>query len=77
MKAYGVKKKDSGCCPGHNKFSDHSYNNQRSVRAKSKDTKYAHSRERSAIKISLSKEVNQLIPSELNDIDLMCIVCNM
>ena len=53
MKAYGVKKQDFGCCPGHDKFSDHTYNNRRSKNAKQRDTKYAHGRERSKVKQEL------------------------
>lgn len=29
MKPYGVKRKDAGCCPGHDKFSSDRYNNDR------------------------------------------------
>ena len=47
MKAYGVKKKDADCCPGHDKFSSETYKNNRSKRAQTRDTKYAHGRERS------------------------------
>lgn len=55
MKAYGVKNKDRGCCPGHNKFSDHSYNNRRSIKAKSRDTKYAHGRERNNSRLAIHR----------------------
>ena len=55
MKAYGIKSQDRGCCPGHDKFSDHCYNSRRSVKAKRRDTKYARSRERTRIRIELSK----------------------
>jgi hypothetical protein len=29
MKAYGVRRKDQGCCPGHDKYPDELYKNQR------------------------------------------------
>jgi hypothetical protein len=29
MKAYGVGKKDAGCCPGHDKYPSDQYNNDR------------------------------------------------
>lgn len=55
MKAYGVKRKDDNCCPGHNKFSRDTYRNRRSKKAQTRDTKYAHSRERSSTKIRIKK----------------------
>lgn len=63
MKAYGIDKKDCCCCPGHNKFSDHSYNNNRSIRAKSRDTKYGHGRQRMRHRI----EVHKIIKSEIHN----------
>jgi hypothetical protein len=50
MKAYGIRKKDWGCCPGHDKFSDQKYNTNTSQKAHTRDTKYAHRRERLNIK---------------------------
>lgn len=29
MRAYGVRRKDRGCCPGHDKYSSERYNNDR------------------------------------------------
>lgn len=55
MKAYGVRKKDIGCCPGHDKFSDQKYNSNRSIRAHSRDTKLAHRRGRKFLKNELRK----------------------
>lgn len=60
MKAYGVKKKDANCCPGHDKFSGETYRNRRSKKAQTRDTKYAHSRERSNSRIKLIKIVLNL-----------------
>ena len=42
MKPYGVKRKDRGCCPGHDKFPREKYNSRRSIRAHRRDTKIAH-----------------------------------
>lgn len=39
MKAYGRKKQDCGCCPGHDTFPQEKYKNRRSVRAHSRDSK--------------------------------------
>ena len=55
MKPYGVKKKDAGCCPGHDKFAGDTYNTNTSQKAHTRDTKYAHSRERSRVKIETKK----------------------
>lgn len=57
MRAYGVDKKDVGCCPGHDKFSPGCYNSRRSERAKRKATRYAHGRERARVRDLLRKEV--------------------
>ena len=58
MKAYGIRKKDWGCCPGHDKFSDQTYNTNLSQKAHSRDTKYAHRRERLLAKNELLKQIN-------------------
>jgi hypothetical protein len=42
MRAYGVTIRDQGCCPGHDTFPSQTYNNRRSKRAQSRDTKVAH-----------------------------------
>ena len=42
MRAYGVKRKDFGCCPGHDKFPKDSYNNRKSKKARGRDKKYSH-----------------------------------
>ena len=58
MKAYGIRKKDWGCCPGHDKFSNQKYNTNTSQKAHSRDTKYAHRRERLNVRIKLQTEIN-------------------
>lgn len=32
MKAYGVKRKDAGCCPGHDKYPKDRYRNDRGAK---------------------------------------------
>lgn len=56
MKPYGIKKKDRGCCPGHDKFPNETYNTHSSQKAKRRDTKYAHGRERINNKINFNKD---------------------
>lgn len=53
MRPYGVRRKDQGCCPGHDRFSGDSYNNNRSKRAQTRDTKVAHQLARVRIKASV------------------------
>ena len=60
MKAYGVGKRDNDCCPGHNKYSSETYNSRRSKKAHTRDTKHAHSAERSRIKQQVNKQVKEL-----------------
>ena len=51
MKPYGVNRRwDEPCCPGHSKYPKDSYNNNRSKRAQTRDTKIAHRRERRIVK---------------------------
>ena len=58
MKAYGIRKKDWGCCPGHDKFSAETYNTNTSQKAHTRDTKYAHGRERMCAKTEILNEIN-------------------
>ena len=47
MQAYGKRKQDEMCCPGHSKFPLDKYNTRTSVKAHTRDTRYAHKRARS------------------------------
>jgi len=58
MKAYGVDRKDRGCCPGHDKFPCDSYNSGRSRRAHAKANRIAHKRARARAAVELRNEVN-------------------
>lgn len=42
MRAYGVKRKDFGCCPGHDKFPQDSFRNRKSKKARARDKRIAH-----------------------------------
>lgn len=55
MKPLGIRKKDWGCCPGHDKFSGEKYNCNTSQRAHTRDTKLAHRRGRLELKRLLKK----------------------
>lgn len=56
MKAYGVDRKDVGCCPGHDKFSPTCYNSRRSEHAKRKATRVAHKRARARGRLLVREE---------------------
>lgn len=60
MRAYGVCRKDRGCCPGHDKFPWDTYESNRSKRAHSRDTKIAHRIARARAKA----ELRQMIQAE-------------
>lgn len=56
MKAYGVNPRyDQDCCPGHSRFSKETYNNNRSKRAQTRDTKIAHRRAHRVAKMNINK----------------------
>ena len=46
MKAYGVDRRDRGCCPGHDKFPCDTYRNRRSKKARAVANRIAHKRAR-------------------------------
>lgn len=46
MKPEGIKRKDHGCCPGHDKFPSGTYNNRQSRKAKRRTDMLAHRRAR-------------------------------
>ena len=46
MRAYGVDRRDFGCCPGHDKFPSDCYNSRRSHKAHAKARRAAHKRAR-------------------------------
>lgn len=59
MKAYGVKRKDKGCCPGHDKYPQERYNttttDQRKRAQKSRKT-----RERMSIRAKIKRFLERL-----------------
>lgn len=55
MKAFGIRRKDWGCCPGHDKFAADTYNTNASQKAHTRDTKKAHRRGRLELKSFLRK----------------------
>ena len=57
MRAYGVRRQDWGCCPGHDRFPRDTYNNRRSKKAQARDTKVAHQLARVRIKESIRQAV--------------------
>lgn len=58
MKPYGVKRKDQGCCPGHDKFPYESYGSRVSMRLKRRTDQLAHRRARSWERQEIFKKLN-------------------
>ena len=56
MKPYGSRRGDCGCCPGHDKYPSETYNNRRSKRAQTRDTKSQHQAARARLKRDLLSE---------------------
>lgn len=57
MKAYGVDRKDRGCCPGHDKFPSDSYNSTRSKKCRARMKRIAHKRARARARVVTTKEI--------------------
>jgi hypothetical protein len=58
MKAYGVDRKDTGCCPGHDKFCvGDCYNSRVSEHARAKSKRVAHKRARARSRVALHREL--------------------
>ena len=55
MRAYGVKRKDHGCCPGHDKFPNETYRSRRSKRARAAVNRIAHKRARAWARAEIHK----------------------
>lgn len=61
MKPEGIKRKDQGCCPGHDKFPSEAYTNRSSQKAKRRTDALAHRRERAWNRAGINKELNLII----------------
>ena len=46
MRKEGIKRQDFGCCPGHDKFPNHTYNTRASKKAKRRTDQLANMRAR-------------------------------
>jgi hypothetical protein len=55
MRAYGVKRQDRGCCPGHDKFPSETYRSRRSKRARAAVNRIAHKRARAWVRAEIHK----------------------
>ena len=64
MKAYGVKRKDFGCCPGHDRFPKFTYNSRRSKKARTKHKLISNKLARNEEKQIILKEKyeNNILP---------------
>ena len=60
MRKQGIKRKDSGCCPGHDKFPREAYGTRTSMRAKRVTDMLANRRARAWGKVEMQKEIENL-----------------
>ena len=60
MRKRGIKRKDNGCCPAHDKFPNESYNTRPSQKAKRKTDKLANRRAREWDKVDIRAELNNV-----------------
>lgn len=60
MKKRGIKRKDFGCCPGHDKFPRESYKNRVSQRLKRRTDQLANKRARQWDKREINFELCQI-----------------
>ena len=61
MRKEGIKRQDFGCCPGHDKFPNHTYNTRASKKAKRLTDQLANMRARRWAKRELLIELELLI----------------
>lgn len=61
MKPEGIKRKDQGCCPEHDKFPSEAYNNRSSQKVKRRTDMIAHRRARAWTRADISEELNDII----------------
>lgn len=59
MKPYGVDRKDRGCCPGHDKFPNETYNSRVSKKAHARANRIAHKRARARNRNELAKSLRE------------------
>ena len=55
MKPYGIRRKDGGCCPGHDKHPTECYGNRRSKKARARGKTLAAKAERARVRATLTK----------------------
>ena len=61
MRKQGIKRKDSGCCPGHDKFPRETYGSRTSKKAKRRTDQLANQRARAWGKVELMKAVEEAV----------------
>lgn len=55
-----LRRGDSGCCPGHDKFPNDTYSSRRSHQARARDIKSEHQLVRQIHKRALDRELREL-----------------
>ena len=56
-----IRRGDCGCCPGHDKFPNETYNSRRSKKARSRDIKKEHRVVRRILKQEIKNNLEDLI----------------
>ncbi len=59
MKAYGRRRQEAGCCPGHDKFPDGAYGSRQSQHAKARSDQALHQTARARAKAELAEELKE------------------
>ena len=59
MRAYGVRRRDRGCCPGHDKCPADKYNNAKSRKARARDIGISHRIARTRLRAEDRKDLEK------------------
>lgn len=60
MKKQGIKRKDSGCCPHHDKFPREAYSTRLSLKAKRRTDRLANKRARAWERVIIINELKEI-----------------
>jgi hypothetical protein len=61
MRKQGIKRKDYGCCPGHDKFPREAYGSRPSQKAKRRTDRLANKRARAWSKVIIINELKEAV----------------
>lgn len=61
MRKQGIKRKDYGCCPGHDKFPRETYGSRPSLKAKRRTDRLANKRARAWKRVTIMNELKEAV----------------